>query len=103
MQLELSTFARLILAGNEHFELVLSGRMHRDILYFPNQRSYGGKLEATRTANFRPLPDGHVEWYQKFFDVKNDRGVHLIRLFVDRFCEVVTSKTLFVLPGSLRD
>ena len=103
LQLELSTFARLILAGNEHFELVLSGRMHRDILYFPNKRSYGGKLEATRTANLRPLPDGYVEWYQKFFNVNDDRGVHLIGLFVDGVCEVVTSKTLFVLPVSLRN
>lgn len=34
-QLELSLFARLYLSKFPHFELVLSGRMHRDILAFP--------------------------------------------------------------------
>ena len=34
-QLELSLFSRLYLSNFGHFELILSGRMHRNLLYFP--------------------------------------------------------------------
>ena len=95
-QLEYSLYARLVVAGHAHYELRLSGRMHREILRFPNKRSYGGRLEATNAANNRELPKNYIGWYKTYFGQQSDDGCRLYALFVDGVCNVVPSKIPFL-------
>lgn len=95
-QLENSLFSRLVVAGHAHYELRLSGRMHREILRFPNKRSYGGRLKATNEANNRELPKNYIGWYKTYFGQRSDVGCRLYALFVDGVCNVVPSKIPFL-------
>ena len=47
LQIESSLFLRLIPTGYPHFDLLLSGRMHRELLRFPNKRCYGAGWNPT--------------------------------------------------------
>ena len=86
-QINFSTLVRLILAGHAHFEMCTQGRMHREVLRFPNRRSYGGKLEGTKAANQRELRKLYGTWYKNYFNEKSDDGYRLFPILVDGQCE----------------
>ena len=94
-QIEYSIFTRLVTSGyTEVFELLLCGRMHAELLWFPNKRTYGGKLKATIVANTRPLADSYRTWYKEYFKQENDESCRLLSLMVDGTCDKVLSKTM---------
>ena len=99
MQLQLTLHSRLTIGGHETFQLVLSGRMHHVILKFPNDRTYRGKLKATKAANERILPNAYPEWYTKYFGLQVVKdNCRLIGLLVDGVCTKVISKNHLRLP-----
>ncbi|KAL8797045.1 MAG: hypothetical protein Q9195_000816 [Heterodermia aff. obscurata] len=63
--------------------------MHRDILRFPNKRSYGGRLQATNAANYRQLPESYVKWFKEYFHEQSDENSRLYSVLVEGECVVV--------------
>ena len=101
-QVGISLFARLVLSRFYTYKLVRSGRMHQELLPYPNKRTYGGELIATKEANLRLLPDSYRTWYEEYFQQKDSTNCRLIGLLVEGTCERITSKIVNPVLAPLR-